>query len=190
MPGLLLYDYYDFLGPWAAYFRNNGGFAALKDNIGDYNVPYLYFLAALSYFNVPDFYLIKLFSVLFDVALSWGRLPAVPPVLPDDSPRPAAAFCLLLLLPTVVLNGACWSQCDSIYAALILHALACGLERQSAPSLVLAGLAFSVKLQTIFLLPLWAPSGSPAGSGPETCPSSPPPFWPPPSPPCWRESPL
>ena len=150
------YDYYDFLGPWAAYFRDNGGFAALKDNIGDYNVPYLYFLAALSYFNVPDFYLIKLFSVLFDVALSWGGFRLCRLFCPEDSPRPVDTFCLFPLLPTVVLNGACWSQCDSIYAALILHALACGLERRSAPSLVLAGLAFSVKLQTIFLLPLWA----------------------------------
>ena len=40
------YDYYDFLGPWAAYFRDNGGFAALKDSVGNYNVPYLYFLVS------------------------------------------------------------------------------------------------------------------------------------------------
>ena len=150
------YDYYDFLGPWAAYFRNNGGFAALKDRVGDYNVPYLYFLAALSYLDVPDFYLIKLFSVFFDVVLAWGGFRLCRLFCPADSPRPAAAFCLLLLLPTVVLNGACWSQCDSVYAALLLHALSCGLERRSAPSLALAGLAFSVKLQAVFLLPLWA----------------------------------
>ena len=150
------YDYYDFLGPWTAYFRNNGGFAALKDSVGNYNVPYLYFLAALSYLDVPDFYLIKLFSVLFDIVLAWGGFRLCRLFCPDDSPRPSVAFCLLLLLPTVVLNGACWSQCDAIYAALLLHALACGLEKQGAASLALAGLAFSVKLQTVFLLPLWA----------------------------------
>ena len=150
------YDYYDFLGPWVDYFRSHGGFTALKDNVGNYNVPYLYFLAALSYLDAPDFYLIKLFSVLFDVLLAWSGFRLCRLFCPSGSPRPAAAFCLLLLLPTVVLNGACWSQCDAIYAALILHALACGLERHGAASLVLAGLAFSVKLQTIFLLPLWA----------------------------------
>ena len=150
------YDYYDFLGPWAAYFRDNGGFAALKGSVGNYNVPYLYFLAALSYLDVPDFYLIKLFPVLFDVVLAWGGFRLCRLFCPDNSPRPAATFCLLLLLPTVVLNSACWSQCDAIYAALLLHALACGLEKRGAASLALAGLAFSVKLQAVFLLPLWA----------------------------------
>ena len=56
------YDYRDFLSQWAAFFRDNGGFAAIKQPIGDYNVPYLYFMAAISYLPVPDLYAIKLFS--------------------------------------------------------------------------------------------------------------------------------
>lgn len=32
------YDYRDFLSQWAAFFRDNGGFAAIKEPIGDYNV--------------------------------------------------------------------------------------------------------------------------------------------------------
>ena len=42
-----------------------GGFAAVKLPIGNYNAPYLYFLAAISYLPIPDLYLIKLFSILF-----------------------------------------------------------------------------------------------------------------------------
>ena len=147
-------DYQVFLSQWAAAFRDNGGFAAVKLPIGNYNAPYLYFLAAISYLPLPDLYLIKLFSILFDVVLAWGGLRLVRHF--TGGWRSAGCFCALLLLPTVVLNGACWGQCDSLYAALCLHALSCGLERRGAASAALMGLAFSFKLQTVFLLPLWA----------------------------------
>ena len=67
-------DYQIFLAQWAAFFRDNGGFSAIKLPVGNYNVPYLYFLAAISYIPLPDLYLIKLFSICFDVALAWGGL--------------------------------------------------------------------------------------------------------------------
>ena len=148
-------DYQIFLSRWAQAFRDNGGFAAVKLPIGNYNAPYLYFLAAISYLPLPDLYLIKLFSILFDVLLAWGGLRLVRHFT-GGGWRSAGCFCALLLLPTVVLNGACWGQCDAIYAALCLHALSCGLQRRGAASAALMGLAFSFKLQTVFLLPLWA----------------------------------
>ena len=148
-------DYQIFLSQWAQAFRDNGGFAAVALPIGNYNAPYLYFLAAISYLPVPDLYLIKLFSIFFDVVLAWGGLRLVRHFT-GGGWRSVGCFCALLLLPTVVLNGACWGQCDALYAALCLHALACGLEKRGAASAVLMGLAFSFKLQTVFLLPLWA----------------------------------
>ena len=148
-------DYQVFLSRWAEAFRDNGGFAAVALPIGNYNAPYLYFLAAISYLPLPDLYLIKLFSILFDVVLAWGGLRLVR-CFTGGGWRPAGCFCALLLLPTVALNGACWGQCDSLYAALCLHALACGLRRRGTASAALMGLAFSFKLQTVFLLPLWA----------------------------------
>ena len=148
-------DYQMFLSQWAATFRENGGFAAVKLPIGNYNAPYLYFLAAISYLPVPDLYLIKLFSILFDGILAWGGLRLVRHFTPGDENRPLLCFCLLLLLPTVVANGAFWGQCDALYGALVLHALASALERRPYASLALLGVAFSFKLQTVFVLPLW-----------------------------------
>lgn len=150
------YDYKDFLSGWAAFFRDNGGWAAIKLPKGNYNVPYLYFLAFISYFPVPDLYLIKVFSILFDVVLAWGGLRLVRVLAGEKSFQPYAAFCLLLLLPTVALNGAYWAQCDSIYGALCLHALASALDRKPKGAVVLLAVAFSFKLQAIFLIPLWA----------------------------------
>ena len=60
-------DYNSFLAHWVEFFRQNGGFFAISQDIGDYNVVYLYFVAAISYLDVPDLYLYKLFSILFDV---------------------------------------------------------------------------------------------------------------------------
>ena len=103
--------------------------------IGNYNAPYLYFLAAISYLPIPDLYLIKLFSILFDVVLAWGGFRLVRHFAPERPNRPLLCFCLLLLLPTVILNGAFWGQCDALYGALTLHALACALERRNRSSL-------------------------------------------------------
>lgn len=151
----MTYDYQDFLSGWAAFFRENGGFSAVALPKGNYNVPYLYFLAAISYLPVPDLYLIKLFSLLFDVLLAWSGLRLVRAFAVPGSRKPLMAFSLLLLLPTVILNGAYWGQCDVIYGALILHALASVFEKRPAASVVQLALAFSFKLQTVFILPLW-----------------------------------
>ncbi len=153
-------DYNSFLAPWVEIFRQNGGFRAVALDIGDYNAPYLYFIAAISYLRLPDLYAYKLFSILFDVLLAWGCLRltrALRPPAPDGrfDLAPALAFALALLLPTVVLNGSYWGQCDAIYGALVVHAVALALEGRGAPSVALMAVAFSFKLQTVFLLPLW-----------------------------------
>ncbi len=147
-------DYQNFLSHWVAHFRENGGFSALKDPVGNYNVPYLYMLAFLSYLPIPDLYGIKLFSILFDVLLAWGGM-RLARRLSEKSFQPLLTFSSLLLLPTVILNGACWGQCDSVWSSLCLLALVYALEKRPIPSLTFLALAFSFKLQAIFIIPLW-----------------------------------
>lgn len=149
------YDYEMFLADWVESFRTNGGFAALKEPVGNYNVSYLYFLAAISYLNIPDLYLIKLLSILFDILLAWAGLRLSRQLCRDGSPAPLVCFGALLFLPTVTLNGSYWGQCDSLYAALIVLAVSCVLERRPKLSVILLAIAFSFKLQTVFLIPLW-----------------------------------
>ena len=150
-------DYRNFLTGWYAYFRDNGGFAAVAHAVGDYNVPYLYFMAFISYLSVPDLYLIKLFSIIFDVILAWGCYRLVRSLVRErqGGAAPLIAFTAALLLPTVVLNGALWGQCDGIYGALCVHAAALVLEGRNKTSVALMALAFCFKLQAIFVLPLW-----------------------------------
>ena len=150
-------DYNNFLSRWYIFFKENGGFAAIAHAVGDYNVPYLYFMAFISYISAPDLYQIKLFSIVFDVALAWGCLRLVRCLRERDraDPAPLIAFAAALLLPTVVLNGSYWGQCDVIYGALAVHAVALLLEGKNRTSVAFMGVAFSFKLQAVFLLPLW-----------------------------------
>lgn len=147
-------DYSYFLARWVEFFREHGGFSGLALSVGDYNVPYLYFLAAFSYLKIPDLYLIKLLSVLFDILLAyWGMKLAG--VLAKGNARPLAAFFLLLLLPTVILNGAYWGQCDSIYGAFAVLALYLALSGRPAGSVAAMAVSFAFKLQAVFLLPVY-----------------------------------
>lgn len=150
-------DYNSFLRHWYEFFKRNGGFSAIAGSVGDYNVPYLYFIAAISYLGVPDLYLYKLFSILWDVLTAWGCLRLVRSLVRErqGSIAPLSAFAAALLLPTVVLNGALWGQCDAIYGALCVHASALVLEGRNKTSVALMGMAFAFKLQAIFVLPLW-----------------------------------
>ena len=115
-------DYINFLSRWVEFFRQHGGFRALKYPIGNYNIPYLYFLALFSVLPIDDLYLIKLLSILSDVLLAWASM-LLCSRFTKSRPRLLAAFFSVLFLPTVFLNSAVWAQCDSIYMAPLLPEL-------------------------------------------------------------------
>lgn len=147
-------DYENFLAVWVNFFRENGGWSALSQSIGNYNVPYLYFLALFSYCGAPDLYLIKLLSIFFDVVLAWAVLRLVR-VCRGGTAEQAAGFFVTLFLPTVVLNGAYWGQCDSIYGAFALLGVCFALERRPILSVVSVALSFAFKLQAVFVMPVY-----------------------------------
>lgn len=146
-------DYTNFLSKWVEYFRANGGFAGFSGEVGNYNVPYLYFLALFSYFDVSDLYLIKILSMVFDIVLAFGMM-KLAGVFTASPKKRLAAYLITLLLPTVVMNGAMWAQCDSIYAAFAVLALWRALANKPVSAAVLFALAFAFKLQAVFLLPI------------------------------------
>lgn len=148
-------DYTNFLSVWIQFFRDNGGVQALKYSIGNYNVPYLYFLALFSYSNVSGLYLIKLLSIFFDVVLAWASMKLVG-VFTKDIGKRIFAFFGVLFLPTVVLNGAYWGQCDSIYIAFAVLALWLALRDRPILSMVCFAVSFAFKLQAVFILPIIA----------------------------------
>ena len=150
-------DYIFHLLPWSRYLEENGGFKGIVSIQSDYPVSYLYFLALFTY--VPFTYLteIKLLSVAFDFLAAYFVYKIVKKAR-NDAPGsyiPYLAFALSLFIPTVVMNGAIWAQCDIIYVAFILISLYCLMEEKFPLAFLFFGLALSFKLQAIFLLPVF-----------------------------------
>ena len=59
-----------------------------------------------------------------------------------------------LLLPPVLLEFAAWVQCDAIYATFALLAFYFALKHRSVGCFICLGLAFAVKLQFLFIVPM------------------------------------
>ena len=148
-------DYTLFLEKWVDFYRQNGGFLAIADKIGNYNLPYLYFLALFSYIPVDDLYLIKLLSISFDILLAWG-VSRIVLLYTNNNNRQLVAFAITLFWPTVFLNGAYWGQCDSIFAALAVIAFYMAMVNRPRLSLLFAAFSLAFKVQAVFFLPIYA----------------------------------
>ena len=152
-------DYQWFLKVWVDFYRTHGGFSGLRESIGNYNIPYLYFLALFSLSSVRDLYLIKLLSIFFDIILAYAGL-LLARRCGSSHLRAAVCFFIILFLPTVLLNSACWGQCDSIYVSFALLGIALALPFEGQPghpvlSMVCIAVSFGFKLQAVFLMPIW-----------------------------------
>ncbi|MCH5271805.1 MAG: hypothetical protein J1E83_13875 [Lachnospiraceae bacterium] len=146
-------DIITFLRPWLQTLTENGGLAALKLEIGDYNPPYLTILALMSYIPMYDVFLIKIPSVLFDLFIAastsffvWKHF--------GDKAKAVFLYTILILNPLVIINSAYWGQCDVIYTSfLVLCILFCMREKYFA-AFLLYGISFAFKQQAIFVLPV------------------------------------
>lgn len=148
-------DYQNFLSQWVEFFRQHGGFRALRYPVGNYNIPYLYFMALFSYSSVYDLYLIKLLSTFFDLLLAYAVLRLVSRWRKSVWLR-LCCFFTVLLWPTVFLNSAVWGQCDSIYVALALLGIDAALDERPILSMCCIALSFGFKLQAVFIMPVYA----------------------------------
>src|SRR4051812_21777052 len=148
-------DYRAFFAQWYTFIKSNGGFSALRHQFADYNVPYLYLLALLTYLPVPVLAGIKTISVLGDLLLAFHVYRLVALRYPRGWTAFAAAA-VVALLPTVVMNSSVWGQCDSIYAAFAVGGLYYAVRSRPWLACVFFGLALAFKLQVVFLLPVLA----------------------------------
>ncbi|MER7009022.1 hypothetical protein ABT297_39090 [Dactylosporangium sp. NPDC000555] len=147
-------DFKNFLMPWWNFITSHGGYRSLRHDFADYNVPYLYILVGLFYL-APHHPLaaIKAVSVGFDVALAVLTYLLVAFRRPGYR-LPAVAALTVLLLPTVIMNGSIWAQCDSIFTAFALAGLYFLVRRRPWLACTLFGVAYAFKQQALFLFPV------------------------------------
>ena len=150
-------DFQDWVQVWIQSLRENGPWHGLGQEIWscNYNVPYLYFLSLISVSRARDLLLVKILSIFFDVVLAWGAMKLTGVLTEESRPKKLAAFLLTLWLPTVILNGCLWGQCDSIYGAFAVLAVYFALSDRPCLSVASIALSISFKLQGIFLLPVY-----------------------------------
>ncbi len=146
-------DYTAYFHPWYEFILDHGRFGALKYSFANYNEPYLYLLALLTYTPLGPLLGIKIISVLFDLVLGYFSYRIVRLRYPQGW-APMVAAAVVLFLPTVVLNSSLWGQIDATYTSLALGGLYFVLRRRPWLACAFFGLALSFKLQVVFLFPV------------------------------------
>lgn len=151
-------DYKMFFEPWVATLREaGGGIKGLSAEFEyvDYTTPYL---TILSFISICPFLntllLMKLVSIFFDFVAAF----AVMEIVYDRTKNMTygiLGYGALLMVPTVLTNGAMWAQCDIIFTSFVLWSLYFMLKDKPAWSMAFYGIAFAFKLQTLFLAPLY-----------------------------------
>ena len=144
-------DYQSFLVLWLDAFRK-GGFATLGENVGDYNLLYQYVMLMIAKTPLHDLYLIKFFTVIFDYALALAMMQAAGHFAGKKAALPV--MLIVCALPTTLIDGACWGQCDTVYVFLIVMSLYWMKTKKPVGAAVMLSLAFAFKLQTIFFFPV------------------------------------
>ena len=112
-------------------------------------------MCPLALLPLPKLYAIKLISIGSNYVVAayvWRLLQREFP----KNQRAWVAITIFLFLPTVVMNGALWAQCDVIYVGGFVASLSYLLENRPRAALIAFGLSCSLKPQAIFWCPLLA----------------------------------
>lgn len=148
-------DYQGYLAQWVHELKIAPGVSRWKEDLGDYNMPYIYFLTLVAKQPLTPLYIIKMFSVLFDFVLAYYMM-RISSIWLKSVKKEIAVFVAVLFFPTLIINSAYWGQCDSIYAAFAIAGLYYSVTQRPYLGISMLAIAFSFKLQTVFILPILA----------------------------------
>lgn len=148
-------DFTFYFAPWYATIKQQG-FEAFRSSFSNYPPLYLYALYLISVVAPQASALVatKLPSLVSDLVCAWFGARIVGLEYGGDHPASLFAFFAILFAPTVVLNGSFWGQIDSTFTAAMVACLYFLLRKRELPAWIAFAVAFSIKLQTIFLAPL------------------------------------
>lgn len=140
--------------PWLEHLQQTGLQNALVNSVTNYNPMFTYLMAS---FNtvlpaVDSHYLIKLitnFGDLLTTLASYHLLRSA-----KCSPlRAVTGAVAIFVLPTVILNSNAFTQIESLVAAPLIIGVSFLLRNRWSLAMLCIGLAFSIKLQSVFIFP-------------------------------------
>lgn len=147
-------DFNDCLNAWYLQISSAGPHInALLAYSGDYPMPYAFLIWLLAKIPIPFLYSLKTFNCVVDffLAIIIGKL--VERFNPHNPFSFYIGYGVTLLLPHVFLNSCYWGQCDGLYTVFMFAAILCWSYEKYPLMMLMAGFAFSFKLQSIFILP-------------------------------------
>ena len=150
-------DFQAFLSKWYDLFAAHGRWGAFRVMAPRSVYPplYMYLLSLSTLLPIPKLYAVKAISIFSDFAAAWFVWRILRRECRTER-RAWAGLTAFLFLPTVVMNGALWGQCDVVYTGCFLASLFYLLEERPGAALVAFGLACCLKPQAVFWCPLLA----------------------------------
>lgn len=151
-------DYVGYLMPWYEEIRTGGALqGGLREQVGSYNLLFQFLIALMTYLPIDSLFAYKMLSIVFDYLLAgicgWFVYDLTGRISPWKG---ALAYTVVLCSPIVILNSATWAQCDVMYTFFIIVSLYYFSKERYIPSFIWLGVGFAIKLQALFILPLYA----------------------------------
>ena len=147
-------DYISAYSDWYNQIVSEGYNVALEDTSIKQVMHSAFVAVAVSLFPYYKLLSIKLISIIFDFILAFFVYKCVG-IRYQSKTIPILAALTTLLAPTVILNSALWGQNDAMYTAFLVACLYALLADRQAWAFVAFGLSLSIKLQAIFITPLF-----------------------------------
>ena len=140
--------------PWLEHLQQTGLQNALVNTVTNYTPVYTYLMAGVKTLlpGTDSHYLIKLitnFGDLLTTLASYHLLRSA-----KFSPlRAVTGAVAIFVLPTVILNSNAFTQIESLVAAPLIIGVSFLLRNRWSLAMLCIGLAFSIKLQSVFIFP-------------------------------------
>ncbi len=147
-------DYVVFFEPWIQFIKTHDYTSSLKYNFYNYPPTYIYLLIGIAKTGLYPLYAIKAISVVFEFLAAFfiGKIAWLKY---KNNLVIWISLAIVPILPTVLLNSSYLSQCDSIYASFVFGSIYFLLRKKQLLTVVFLALAFTFKVQTVFILPLY-----------------------------------
>ena len=144
-----------FVLPWYKELKEAGGLNGLSTYNGDYNAPYVFLLAILTYLPIKPIWSIKLLSCMFDFIGAIFSALIVSNFYNAENKKMISliTYATILFCPVVFLNSSYWGQTDFIYVTFLLISIFFLIKKKYTYVMIAFGLALSFKLQAVFILP-------------------------------------
>ena len=139
---------------WLEYLQQTGLQNALVNPITNYTPMFTYLMGGVNILfpDTESHYLIKLITNFGDLLITVAAYHLLRSAKCSPS-KAVAGAATIFVLPTVILNSNSFTQLESLVAAPLIFGISFYLRNRMSLALLYIGVAFSIKLQTVFIFP-------------------------------------